>query len=97
VAGFQARVPLRQTQAQAYDNRVVVAGHAFDKAGGKMKNADQTIAIDRATASALSGWRGVQDRERDFFGADYSTAKLHKSIHKRHENGPRRVSEGHFR
>jgi len=62
-----------------------------------MKNADQTIAIDRATASALSGWRGVQDRERDFFGADYSTAKLHKSIHKRHENGPRRVSEGHFR
>src|ERR1700694_4807221 len=29
------------------------------------------ISIDRATASALDRWRGVQDRERDFFGTDY--------------------------
>jgi integrase len=64
-------VDLAGSEITVYDNRVVVAGHAFDKAGGKTKNADQTIAIDRATASALSRWRGVQDRERDFFGADY--------------------------
>jgi integrase len=42
-----------------------------DKAGGKTKNADQTIAIDRAIVAALRAWRGVQDREREFFGSDY--------------------------
>lgn len=54
-----------------HDNRVVVAGHARDKAGGKTENADQTISVDRVTASALEEWRGIQDGERDFYGADY--------------------------
>jgi hypothetical protein len=35
-----------------HDSRVVVAGHARDKAGGKTENADQTISIDRATVAA---------------------------------------------
>jgi hypothetical protein len=39
-----------------HDNRVVVGGHARDKAGGKTKNADQTISIDRATVAALRRW-----------------------------------------
>ena len=30
----------------------------------------QTISIDRVTASALEGWRRVQDRERAFLGTD---------------------------
>jgi len=54
-----------------HNNRVVVAGHARDKAGGKTENADQTISVDRATASALEKWRVIQDGERDFFCADY--------------------------
>jgi integrase len=64
-------VDLDKCQITVHDSRVVVAGHARDKAGGKTENADQTISIDRATASALDRWRGVQDRERDFFGTDY--------------------------
>jgi integrase len=64
-------VDLDVGEITVHDNRVVVAGHARDKAGGKTKNADQTIAIDRATVAALRAWRGVQDREREFFGSDY--------------------------
>jgi integrase len=52
-------VDLDKCEITAHDNRVVVAGHARDKAGGKTENADQTISIDRATASALRRWRGV--------------------------------------
>jgi integrase len=64
-------VDLDVGEITVHDNRVVVAGHARDKAGGKTVNADQTIAIDRATVAALRAWRGVQDREREFFGSDY--------------------------
>lgn len=53
------------------DNRVVVGGQALDKAGGKTRNADKTISIDRATAAALRRCREVQDSEREFFGSDY--------------------------
>lgn len=56
-----------------HDNRVVVAGRAVDKAGGKTVNADQTIAIDRATVAALQQWRIQQESERTFFGRDYKT------------------------
>jgi len=42
-----------------------------DESGGKTKNADQTISIDRATVAALRGWKAMQDRERAFFGTDY--------------------------
>lgn len=44
---------------------------AVDKAGGKTKNADQTISIDRATVSALRRWRDIQNREREFSGCDF--------------------------
>jgi integrase len=64
-------VDLDRRQIIVHDNRVVVAGHARDKAGGKTENADQTIFVDRTTASALEKWRRIQDGERDFVGADY--------------------------
>jgi integrase len=64
-------VDLDAAEITVHDNRVVVGGHARDKAGGKTKNADQTISVDRATVSALRRWRDVQERERDFFGSDY--------------------------
>ena len=51
-----------------HDNRVVVGGQALDKAGGKTRNADQTISIDRATVTALRRWRELQASEREFFG-----------------------------
>lgn len=54
-----------------HDNRVVVGGQAVDKAGGKTRNADQRISIDRATVAALRQWRDVQDSEREFFGSAY--------------------------
>lgn len=57
----------------AHDNRVVVGGRALEKAGGKTRNADQTIAIDRATVAALRRWRELQDREREFVGDAYHT------------------------
>ncbi len=38
-----------------HDNLVVVGGHALDKAGGKTRNADQTLAIDRGTAALARG------------------------------------------
>ena len=44
-------------EVSIHDNRVVVGGHARDKAGGKTQNADKTIAIDRTTVSALHEWR----------------------------------------
>ena len=64
-------VDLDAGEITVHDNRVVVGGHARDKAGGKTKNADQTISIDRATVAALRSWRERQDREREFFGSDY--------------------------
>ena len=64
-------VDLHAREITVHDNRVVVGGHARDKAGGKTQNADQTIAIDRTTAAALQKWRTLQDEERAFFGADY--------------------------
>jgi integrase len=54
-----------------HNNRVVVGGHARDKAGGKTRTADQTISIDRATVDALRTWRKIQDEERAFFGDAY--------------------------
>lgn len=54
-----------------HDNRVVVDGHAREKAGGKTVNADQTISIDRVTVATLRRWRALQDEERAFFGRDY--------------------------
>ncbi|BDE12783.1 MULTISPECIES: tyrosine-type recombinase/integrase [Mycobacterium] len=54
-----------------HDNRVVVGGRAVDKAGGKTRNADQTISIDRTTVAALRRWRELQDSEREFFGDAY--------------------------
>jgi integrase len=64
-------VDLYAGEITVHDNRVVVGGHARDKAGGKTKNADQTIALDNATIGALRVWRDRQDREREFFGSDY--------------------------
>ena len=64
-------VDLDNGEITVHDNRVVVNGHARDKEGGKTKNADQTISIDRATVSALRRWREIQNREREFFGSDY--------------------------
>lgn len=54
-----------------HDNRVLVGGRALDMAGGKTRNADQTIAIDRATVTALCRWLQLQDSERGFFGDAY--------------------------
>ena len=64
-------VDLDAGEITVHDNRVVVGGHARYKAGGKTKNADQTIALDKETVAALRTWRDHQDRERDVFGSDY--------------------------
>jgi integrase len=64
-------VDLDVGEITVHDNRVVVAGHARDKSGGKTKNADQTISIDRVTSTALRRWRELQNRERAFFGGNY--------------------------
>jgi integrase len=64
-------VDLDAGEITVHDSRVVVAGHARDKAGGKTENADQTISIDRVTVAALRRWRERQDGERELFGADY--------------------------
>ena len=64
-------VDLDAGEITVHDNRVVVGGYARDKEGGKTKNADQTISIDRATVAALRRWRRVQNREGEFFGSDY--------------------------
>ena len=68
-----ADVDLDAALITVHDNRVVVSGRVVDKAGGKTVNADQTIAIDRATVAALRAWRTEQDKERKFFGRDYKT------------------------
>ena len=64
-------VDLDAGEITVHDNRVVVGGHARYKAGGKTKNADQTIALDKETVAALRSWRDSQDRERDVFGRAY--------------------------
>jgi integrase len=64
-------VDLDAGRITVHDNRVVVGGRALDKAGGKTRNADQTISIDRATVAALRHWRQLQDSEREFFGDAY--------------------------
>lgn len=64
-------VDLDTGEITVHNNRVVVGGEARDKAGGKTRNADQTISIDRATVDALRRWRTAQDEERVFFGDDY--------------------------
>ncbi len=64
-------VDLEAGEIIVHDNRVVVAGHAQEKAGGKTHNADKTISIDRATVAALRAWRERQTVEREFFGTDY--------------------------
>jgi integrase len=66
-----ASVDLEAGEITVHDNRVVVGGHVRNESGGKTKNADQTISIDRATVTALRGWKVIQDRERAFFGSDY--------------------------
>jgi integrase len=63
-----AAIDLQVGKITVHDNRVVVGGQALDKAGGKTRNADQTISIDRATVAALKHWRDLQDSEREFFG-----------------------------
>jgi integrase len=65
-------VALEAGDITVHDNRVVVGGRAQDKAGGKTKNADQTISIDRVTTAGLQRWREVQNREGEFFGSDYN-------------------------
>ncbi len=69
-------VDLDAGEITVHDNRVVVGGYARDKEGGKTKNADQTISIDRATVGALRRWRMVQNREREFFGSRLSPRRL---------------------
>jgi integrase len=64
-------VDLERGEITVHDNRIVVGGEARDKAGGKTRNADQTIPIDHATVDALRRWRKIQDEERAFFGDDY--------------------------
>jgi integrase len=66
-----AAVDLDAGEISVHDNRVVVGGQARDKAGGKTRNADQTISLDRASVTALRRWRDVQDSERTFFRDDY--------------------------
>ena len=63
-----AAIDLEAGKITVHDNRVVVGGQALDKAGGKTRNADQTISIDRATVTALRRWREQQASEREFFG-----------------------------
>jgi integrase len=56
-------VDLQAGDITVHDNRVVVGGQARDKAGGKTKNADQTISIDRVTTAALQAVaRGPEPR-----------------------------------
>jgi len=64
-------VDLDRGEITLHNNRVVVGGEARDKAGGKTRNADQTISIDDATVDALRRWHKIQDSERTFFGDAY--------------------------
>ncbi|WIM87891.1 site-specific integrase [Candidatus Mycobacterium wuenschmannii] len=65
-------VDLDTGEIALHNNRVVIGGHARDKAGGKTHNADKTISIDRATVAALRSWREVQDNERSLLGESYN-------------------------
>jgi integrase len=65
-------VDLDTGEITVHDNRVVVGGHARDKAGGKTRNADKTISIDRATLASLRRWRERQDGERELLGVTYN-------------------------
>jgi integrase len=52
-------VDLDNREITVHDNRVVVNGHALDKAGGKTKNADQTISIrpsHRLSVTQMAGY-----------------------------------------
>ena len=64
-------VDLDAGQITVHDNRVVVGGRALDKAGGKTRNAHQTIPIDRVTAAALRLCGQLQDYARQFLGDAY--------------------------
>lgn len=64
-------VDLDAGKVTVHDNRVVVGGQVVDKAGGKTRNADQTISLDKTTVGALRRWRAEQDTEREFFGDVY--------------------------
>ena len=64
-------VDLDAGEITVHDNRVVVGGHAQDKAGGKTRNADKTISIDRTTRAALRRWRECQNDARELLGAGY--------------------------
>ena len=63
--------PVAARPLTVHDNRVVVGGHAREKAGGKTRNADKTIAIDRTTFAALRRWRERQSGERELLGTAY--------------------------
>jgi hypothetical protein len=47
----QESADLDAGEITVHDSRVVVGGQAQTKAGGKMENADKTIAIDRSTST----------------------------------------------
>lgn len=64
-------VDLDDATITLYDNRVVVGGVTVEKVGGKTRNADKTISIDRTTIATLRRWREMQDSERAFFQTDY--------------------------
>jgi integrase len=64
-------VDLDACEITVHDNRVVVGGHARDKPGGKTRNADKTISIDRTTLAALRTWRDRQSGERELLGDAY--------------------------
>jgi len=64
-------VDLDAGEITVHDNRGVVRGHARDKAGGKTRDADKTISIDRTTLAALRRWRERQNGERELLGAAY--------------------------
>jgi integrase len=64
-------IDLDAGEITVHDNRVVLGGHARDKAGGKSPNADKTISIDRNTLAALRRWRARQNGERELLGTAY--------------------------
>ena len=64
-------VDLDAGEITVHDNRVVVGGHARYKAGGKTKNADQTMPSIRKRSPPSAPGVTTQDRERDVFGSDY--------------------------
>jgi integrase len=63
-------VDLDAGEITVHDNRVVVRGHAREKAGGKTRNADKTVSIDRTTLATLRRWRKRQNGERELLGTE---------------------------